>query len=67
MTLGFPKSRGTLGHRRLYGDIEGLGLRGYDFRVSQNLDTGIPHNKDYHMLESVWGFPYLGKLPYVSP
>ena len=28
---------------------------------------GGPHNKDYSILGSIWGFPYLGKLPfYVS-
>ena len=25
---------------------------------------GVPHNKDYNILGSILGSPYLGKLPY---
>ena len=31
------------------------------------LPFGGPHNKDYRILESVLGSPYLGKLPYTYP
>ena len=36
--------------------------------VSQNLGYhfGGPHNKDYSILESMLGSPYVGKIPYTS-
>ena len=35
--------------------------------VSQNLGYhfGAPYNKDYSILGSILGYPYLGKLPYI--
>ena len=44
-----------------------MGLELLDLVVSQNSGYlfGGPHNKDYGILESILGSPYLGKLPFL--
>ena len=61
--LGVPKNFGCRGDIGLCREICGLGIRVSGCPKLVRGTIGGAHNKDYSILGSTLGSPYLGKLP----